>query len=161
MSGDGNSKKLSAFQRLNRMGAASLVSFDEHGLKDGLWRIAHAHYLSDEDFKLVASAASALDGTHPDLRLTLEEIPEDVTPRRLGEWARRAKARRVADFIDMLVADGAKQESAVQEALDRFTVSRREAFRMLKEVRADRLLWLDWDGYDDYAIQDDGRLVPR
>jgi hypothetical protein len=67
----------------------------------------------------------------------------------------------VADYVDQQVAQGVKQESAVQDASECYSVSRREIFRMLREVRALRLEWPEWDGYDDYEIAEDGRLVPK
>lgn len=162
MNGCQNPDDLSAFQRLNRMGPDWRVSFDKVELEKGLWRIAQAHSLSDDDLCLVASLVAAFTGTHTEVRVTVEPIPESVTPRRIGQWARDSTAKKVADFVDERVADGVKQESAIRDATSRFKVSRREAFRMLKEVRKTRLEWADWDNpYSDYEITKDGRLVPK
>jgi|GEM_PF-6944646 len=162
MSEDENEAELSAFQRLNRMGAArGTVGFDKATLDEGLWRIAQAHYMCDEDLALIASLSSALNGTHPDVQVAVEQVPEGVTPRKLAGWQREGKANNVADFIDMQVADGTKQEAAIQEAMSRFAVSRREAFRMLKEVRAIRPQWAAFAEYEDYTTLEDGRLVPK
>jgi hypothetical protein len=161
MTQEGGPQKFSPLQRLNRKEVSSNDVFDKDGMEEALWRIAHTHYLSDDDLSFVASLVAALSGTHPDLKVSIEKVPEGVVPRTLAMWARERQAMRLADFVDMHAARGMKQEAAVQEAMDLYSVSRREAFRMLKESRARRLQWLEWDGYDDFDIKKDGRLVPK
>lgn len=153
---------MTAFQRLNILGGGWKVTFDEANFRERLWAIADSHNLSDDELKFLASIDAAISGTHPDIRLKVEQVPEGVTPLRLAEWKREGIARAVADHVDMQVASGVKQESAIQDACSRFDVSRREVFRMLREVRALRTQWHEWDSpYDDYEIANDGRLVPK
>lgn len=152
----------SPFHRLNQMGGDWDIIFDENELLSWLTNLAHMHYLSDQDLKFFGSLHAAIIGCHPSVRVKIEQIPDDVLPRLRQEWRRESIARAVADHVDQQVAEGVKQESAVQEASERYFVSRREIFRMLREVRALRLKWQEWDNpYDDYEIAEDGRLVPK
>lgn len=162
MNGCKSPEDLSPFQRLNRMGGDWDTAFDSESLQERLWGIAETHYLSDDELNFLASITAAISGTHPAIRVKVEEIPDGVTPHRLAEWQREGTARAVADQVDMQVANGVKQESAIQDACSRYGVSRREVFRMLREVRAQRLQWQEWDNpYDNYEIAEDGRLVPK
>ena len=142
-------------------------TFDTQKIKDIFMDILVETDLRDEHLEALVALERAFRGTHPFMTMSIDHVPEGVTPRPLKDIERAKATETVADHIDKQVARGIKQESALQDAVSRFGVSRREAFRMLKAMRQRRIdmratelaEWARW--YDDFDITKDGRLVPR
>jgi hypothetical protein len=155
----GSIKRDDAFFRRN--------TFDKERASKLLVDIAIHCQLGSEHLEAIMAIEHALSGIHPYMSAELRPVPEGTTPRPLMEVRRGALAKAVADFIDMQVAQGVKQESIIQEVIDETGISRREIFRMLKTYRRHRA-YLKKEGgptngrpwFEGFDINDDGTLVP-
>lgn len=169
---DGSEEYLSPLQRLNRLVTDRAYfernTFDSDETFDVLTSIMVNYDLSDEHLEALQALTAALRGYHPLMALRAKAVPDGSVPRPLRERKRDSVAMTVADRIDMKVALGCKQESAIQEEIEAAGLSRREIFRLLKIAREERQKLkaiehqlADWDRwYDGFDIADDGTLVP-
>lgn len=146
-------------------------TFDKDKALDVLESVLVTCELTDEQMEGIVALSRGLRGTHPKMAINVSFVQDGVTPRPLMEIRKGSLSMAVADKVDVMVADGSKQESAIAECEEAFGISRREIFRMLKTGR-ERRIWMreqegegefaDWDcWYDNYEITPDGRLVPR
>lgn len=145
------------------------TDFKQWDVVEGLQRLAFNMSLCDEEFSFLMALYHASAGVHPKFRIQVEH------PKAGSEFARvqRIKAAHegfeIANEIDVATACGSKQEAAIQEAMEKWQLSRREIFRRLKLCREIRQGNLELSGDRanalasvpaGYDIAQDGTLVP-
>ncbi|MCK0098455.1 hypothetical protein MWU38_03570 [Qipengyuania sp. S6317L1] len=141
-------------------------TFTQKSIESLLFGLACSYDVTDKHLELLVAIAEGLRGTHPHMRISVGEIPDGVTPKAIKSSESARMMMAVSDEIDMAVAQGVKQEAAVEDAIQKHKISRREVFRMLKKARAIRVSWkaeehlLAWPCYEHHEIADDGTLVP-
>lgn len=122
--------------------------------------------IADDECKKLAAIMMALAGTHPAFKLTYNAAEKGVEFVQVKRTKAGHRATDITNHIDLAVANGTKQESAVEDALVRFGVSRREIFRSIKMVRDYRAGMHEMgmsDGMElpeGYNVDSAGRLVP-
>ncbi len=144
-------------------------TFTEDEIKSLMMDVVLENNLTDEHLAALVAIGRAIRGTHPYMAIDIKAVPAGVIPRPLRDIRKARLMMDVADQIDMQVAAGVKQDAAIHEAMDKFKLSRRETFRLLKDARAKRIRMRDqeeefenWDyWYKDFLINKSGRLVPR
>lgn len=142
-------------------------TFDQERLRQEITMLLLQTDLPEKHYELLLALTEALGGTHPKMKVSVQILAEYKTPQKILHWRAKQRAQDIADQIDMAVAAGVKQEAAVVQAEKDFSVSRRDIFRCLKEVRLERigsdcdeLIEIFGPRYPGFRITNDGRLVP-
>lgn len=148
------------------------TAFKHWDLVVGFGRLASNESSSEAERDLAIAAYMALMGMHPTLKLNVEHPPKNGFFSNHARAIRRLLSFQVADEIDIAVANGLKLESGIRDAEQRYGLSRREVFRMLREIRNYRLeqaeavrampgTHRDYHWPDGLTIDAKGRFVPK
>lgn len=106
-----------------------------HDIADAVWDALMRSELPAETQALLGAIHRALYARMPFHHLKVHRPPPSSKIKFATKVERASEAIEIADIVDVAVALGGKQESAVQAAMDQFSISRREVLRRLKSVR--------------------------
>ena len=162
----------SIFERTSGGGFYDRTDFKLWDVLEGLQSLYLETGQHDEVVDFARALHLSLLGLHPKFRLVIEHPKEATTFAPFAKQQRHLLAWTVADEIDVGVARGRKLESEVEAACAKHEVSRREAFRFLKEVREmrrQRIVWAemndwevgDWELPEGFGVDRTGRIVPN
>lgn len=134
---------------------------DRGELSEAVQRFLLSCEMPDEAYDAFMAIFLALYDQHPHFKL-------EFSPTETGKFTieHRYKGPKsnpeLANFVEMQVALGMKQESAIAEAIERYNVSRRTILRILKHERDKRSVYLALGHSDDapegFSTTEDGRL---
>lgn len=116
------------------------TSYSGDQLAMGLRQLLHTVDLDLQSFDLLMAISCAIEGRHHAFKLVIKSPPANGSFKGIKKHELWASSTRMADEIDIAVANGEKSESALEDAMTRYGLSRPEAFRRLKQVRAYRAL---------------------
>jgi hypothetical protein len=119
-------------------------TFEQYDIVSGLQALVMEEDLSDKSYDFVMHIFLAVSGAHPNFRLQLEKPKEGASFKRALTQEKARVSHDLANEIDVFVANGGKQEAAVQSAMATYDLSRREVFRRLKEQREQRKSYLEF-----------------
>lgn len=108
--------------------------FELHDLTELLQAFLMSDNLTDNQYDTVSAIFLALHNRHPHFRLKWS-LTAEKKREKIERDIFNTSLRDVATFIDIEVAKGVKQESAIVDAMAKFDVSRRSAFRALEHER--------------------------
>lgn len=139
-------------------------------IANGLQSMALNSDLSDRDYGRVMSLFLALTGSHPKYRLKVEHPKEGSEFANIQRVKNHDFSMMMVNKIEIALIAGAKQEAAIQTAMDDTGLSRREVFRRLRAIRENRrtnysIVSEGGPAFvaeipDGYALTKNGRLVP-
>jgi hypothetical protein len=144
------------------------TDFQLFDVLDGLQSLAMDMNLNERQFDFVMALHHACFGVHPKFRLNFERPRKGSSFSRVHRIEAGQAIVAMANEIDVAKASGVKLESAVQAAMAKWSLSRREVFRRLKMQRQMRLAEFEINtemGYltgsvpEGFKIAPDGTLV--
>jgi hypothetical protein len=116
------------------------TSYSSAELALRLRNLLQTRCLDDEAFDLLMAISCAIEGRHRGFRLGHEYPREGSVFAKITQHERYTKISKMADEVDIAIAEGEKAEAAVASVMERYQLSRKEVFRRLKEARSYRAL---------------------
>lgn len=162
-----DSEKFSRFQTFRPDDAFhDRTAFSAQDFGNWLVTLLSNYAFKQDEWEFLVAAQIASEGRHRRVKLAVSQIPEGQSTAPLKSAEIWHRAMEIADWIDIQVAQGVKQDAALHEACGRWNVTRRDAFRYLKKVRAWRVVingpdYTDWGYIDGFEIAPDGKLVTK
>lgn len=140
------------------------TQFELHDLSELLQALLMWDNLPDDQYDAVSAMFLALHNRHPHFRLKWSRTAPNKR-NKIQRYLSNASSADVANFIDIEVANGVKQESAIEDAITKFSVSRRNAFRALEHERMVRKAALElgevYNVPEGFEATADGQLKRR
>lgn len=99
-----------------------------------------SHTLDAQSFDLLMAISCAIEGRHHAFQLIIKRRPANGSFQAVNRHELWRSSSKMANEIDIAVANGDKQESVVEDASTRYDLSRAEVYRRLSQVRTDRAL---------------------
>jgi hypothetical protein len=145
---------------------------NEYELGNKIFDLMTRNAIDDEGLEFLTVIFRSLAGRNPLFRLKVERPANGGRVRMAVNVAKAPAMYAMVDKIDIQVAGGLKQESAIEQAMQENLLSRREVFRQVERIRKHRLVIRDsaadlgypltkFDRPDGYEIDDSGKLVPN
>jgi len=143
----------------------------QYEIASELFRVVVEHDLSADAQAFMGALLRAFYGREPYHKLVVRPANEGAKIQFAAKVERWHEALEMADKIDIAVASGKKLESEVAEAEAAYSISRREVFRRLAEIRLQRISWLEamefepndpvfhWYIPKGFQVDHDGKLV--
>jgi len=116
------------------------TSFTNQELVLRLRAFLMSHTLDAQSFDLLMAISCAIEGRHPAFQLIIKRPPANGSFQSVMRHELWRSSSKMADEIDIAVANGDKQDSVIEDAITRYDLSRAEIYRRLKQVRTDRAL---------------------
>lgn len=134
----------SMLERFDQWGKSSenfeQTSFTRQELALRLRAFLMSHTLDAQSFDLIMAVSCAIEGRHHAFQLIIKRRPANGSFKSVKRNELWRSSSKMANEIDIAVANGDKQESVVEDAITRYDLSRAEIYRRLDQVRADRAL---------------------